>query len=172
MDYNTTDPAQAELPLEPEIPQFLKVLCILSFISCGLWILLYSIGAFCLGLNENTIAGFWDKVVETNPQFENVDPIQFFHDFGLVCVYSLIANIFSLIGVIMMWRLEKIGFFIYAAAELIANFFSLKTSGMEEKSSGGTIFFVALDIVFIVLYAMNLKHMHKRTNNTFVQSGT
>src|SRR6478752_1017710 len=103
MEYTTTDPGQIELPIEPERPQFLQVLCILSFIACGLLILLYSICAFCLSMNEETIASFWDKVIESNPALENVEPVEFFHHFGLVCVYCLIANVFSLIGVIMMW---------------------------------------------------------------------
>src|SRR3954469_19664623 len=149
MENTAFDAAQTELPLEPVRPEFLKVLCILSFISCGLLILLYSIGAFCLALSEQTIAGFWDKVVQSNPPLENVDPVEFFHNFGIVCVYCLIATIFSLIGVIMMWRLEKIGFFIYAIAELSTNFFNLNMNGMEEKSSAGTIFFVILDVAFI-----------------------
>ena len=171
MENTTLDSAQTELPLEPERPQFLKVLCILSFISCGLLILLYSIGTFCLTMTEATVATFWDKVIESNPALQNVDPMEFFHNFGMVCVYCLIANIFSLIGVIMMWRLEKIGLFIYAAAELVTNFFSVKVPGMEEKGYGGTIFFIIVDIVFIVMYAVNLKYMNKRTNNTFIQSG-
>src|SRR5688572_24757207 len=137
----TIDEGQHQL-LETERPQFLKTLCILSFIACGLMILLYGIGTMTLALSEEMVAGFWDKVLESNPQLENVEPMQFFHDFGIVCVYGIIANIFSLVGVIMMWRLEKVGFFIYAIAELVTNFFSLKMNTVEEPSYGGTVFFI------------------------------
>jgi len=171
MDNTTLDSSQTELPLEPERPEFLKVLCILSFISCGLLILLYSFGTICLTFTEETVASFWDKFVEGYPALQNVDAMEFFHKFGMMCVYSLIATIFSLIGVIMMWRLEKIGFFMYAAAELITNFFNINVEGMEEKSTGGIIFFVIIDLVFIVMYAVNLKYMHKRNNNMFIQGG-
>ncbi|MDI1355933.1 MAG: hypothetical protein PSX36_13510 [bacterium] len=157
---------------EPERPQFLKILCILSFVGCGLMILLYSIGSMSLGLNEQMISSFWAKAIESNPQLEDLDPVVFFHEFGMVCVYGLIATIFSLIGVIMMWRLEKIGFFIYAIAELSTNFFSMNMGNAQDKSYAGTIFAVIIDLVFIVLYFQNLKHMNKKNNNTFIQSGT
>lgn len=147
----------------PEKPQFLKVLCILSFIGCGLMILLSAIGTLALGIDEATVAGIWDQVLQKQPQLENVDPVQFFHEVGMVCVYTLIANIFSLAGVIMMWRLNKIGFFIYAVAELSVHFFGLNVSGEDSSSYGGLIFGVFVDLVFIVMYAVNLKHMQKKT---------
>jgi hypothetical protein len=158
---------------QPERPQFLKVLCILSFVACGLMILIYGLGTMCLALNEEMIAGVWDKVVNANPQFENVNPMEFFHEFGMICVYCLIANLFSLVGVIMMWRLEKIGFFIYAIAELSTNFFSMNlNTGEESKSYGGMIFSILIDLAFIVMYFLNLKYMNKKNNNTYVQSGS
>jgi hypothetical protein len=163
--------AASQLLNEPQRPESLKILCILSFIGCGLMLILYGIGSLFLSMDSTTIATFWDKVIESNPQLENADPVQFFHEFGMVCVYGLLATIFSLIGVIMMWRLEKIGFFLYAVAELATNFFSMNINSGEEKSYGGVIFFVAIDLVFIVLYALNLKHMNRRNNNSFVQSG-
>src|SRR5688572_14933307 len=122
MENISNDPQSHLLTLEEQRPEFLKTLCILSFIGCGLMILAYAIGTMSLGLTEEMIAQFWPQIVEKTPELEEVDPVVFFHDFGMVCVYSLIANIFSLIGVIMMWRLEKIGFFIYAIAELATNF--------------------------------------------------
>ena|SRR6218665_242688 len=160
-NINTSNQFVNDLAPLPEKPQFLKVLCILSFIGCGLMILLSAIGTLALGIDETTIAGLWDQVLKTQPQLESVDPVEFFHAVGMVCVYTLIANIFSLAGVIMMWRLNKIGFFIYVAAELVTHFFSLKVSG-EESSYGGVIFGVFLDLVFIILYAVNLKHMNKK----------
>jgi hypothetical protein len=160
---NTSAPNQFvnDLAPLPEKPQFLKVLCILSFIACGLMILLSAIGTLALGIDEATITGLWDQVLQKQPQLESVDPVEFFHAVGMVCVYTLIANIVSLVGVIMMWRLNKIGFFIYVAAELVTHFFSIDVSG-EGSSYGGLIFGVFLDLVFITLYAVNLKHMKKK----------
>lgn len=160
-----------EMPVER--PQFLKILCILSFVACGLLILVYSFGTMALAVDEAMIASFWSQVLESNPALENVDPLEFCHEFGMYCVYGLIATIFSLIGVIMMWRFEKIGFYLYAIAELSTNFFSLNINlGEEEKSYGGMIFSILIDLVFIGMYFVNLKYMNKNTNNTFIQSGS
>jgi hypothetical protein len=106
-------------------------------------------------------------MVESNPVFENIDPIEFFHAIGMVCIYGLIANIFSLTGVIMMWRYEKIGFFLYAIAELSSNFFSLDMDlGEQDKSYGGTILSIIIDLVFIGMYFVNLKYMNKNKTAT------
>jgi hypothetical protein len=146
----------------PARPEFLKILCILSFICCGLMILIYAVGTICLALNEEMIGEVWGRVVENNPQFENISATDFFHEIGMVSLYCLIANIFSLVGVIMMWRLEKIGFFIYTVAELATNFISMDVDMGQEKSYLGTIFVIIIDLAFIVMYALNLKHMNKK----------
>jgi hypothetical protein len=155
-EYNTY--AQ-ENPLQAERPDFLKILCILSFVACGLWILVSSIGTVALTLDEAAIETFWAQAVSANPQLEEVEPVTFIHDFGMLCVYMLIATIFSLTGVIMMWRLEKMGFFIYVAAELVTHFFTLDIGNQESKSYGGMIFGILIDLIFIVMYFMNLKYM-------------
>ena len=158
-------------PKTPARPDFLKILCILSFVACGLWILLCSLGTVVLTLDEETIDKAWTKVVESNPQFENIEAVQFMHNFGMLCVYMLIANIFSLIGVIMMWRLEKIGFFVYVIAELSTHFFKLDM-GEQSQSNAGLIFGIIIDLIFIGMYLVNLKYMNKKNNNTFIQSGS
>ena len=96
------------------------------------------------------------------------------HNIGIYCIYLLIANIFSLIGVIMMWRLEKIGIFIYTIAELSTHFFHVDLGLPEQESNSymGLIFGVLIDLVFIVMYFTNIKFMNKNNNNTFIQSGT
>lgn len=145
----------------PEKPQFLKVLCILSFVACGLMILICAIGSLLLFVGEDVRSQIWEKVLQTQPQLEELGQDAFFNDFGNVCLYTLLANIVSLIGVIMMWRLNKIGFFIYAAAELAVHFFGVNISSEGSGLTGGTIFWILMDLVFIMLYAMNLKHMKK-----------
>ena len=60
----------------------------------------------------------------------------------------------SLFGAIKMWKLEKLGFFIYAGASVVGIIlpmvFGLGFSAM------GAVF----PILFIVLYYLNVKHMH------------
>ena len=165
MENNYNDQFANDLAPLPERPQFLKVLCILSFVACGLFILVYAIGSISLGIGEETITSVWDQVLASQPQLENVDPVEFFHEVGKLCLYNLFANIASLIGVIMMWRLNKIGFVIYVVAELATNFMGLDINvDGADKSYGSMIFSIAVDLVFIIMYAINLKHMNKSTS--------
>lgn len=165
MENNYNDQFANDLAPLPDRPQFLKVLCILSFVACGLFILIYSIGAMAMGISEETISGVWDKVLESQPQLESVNPVDFFHEVGKLCLYNLLMNIASLVGVILMWRLNKIGFFIYIIAELATNFMGLDMNVEgADKSSLSMIFSIAVDLVFIVMYALNLKYMNKTTS--------
>ena len=165
MENNYNDQFANDLAPLPDRPQFLKVLCILSFVACGLFILIYSIGAMAMGISEETISGVWDKVLESQPQLESVNPVDFFHEVGKLCLYNLLTNIASLVGVILMWRLNKIGFFIYIIAELATNFMGLDMNVEgADKSSLSMIFSIAVDLVFIVMYALNLKYMNKTTS--------
>jgi len=166
MENTINDQFQNDIAPLPEKPQFLKVLCIISFVACGLMILIYGLGSISLVIGEETILGVWDIVIASQPQLEDANPVEFFHEIGKLCLYNFFANIFSLIGVIMMWRLNKIGFFIYVAAELATNFLGLDVGVAEgaTKSYGSMIFSIAIDAVFIAMYAINLKYM-KGTQN-------
>lgn len=152
--------------VQPERPEFLKIICILSFIASGLMLLVYALGAMVLGISPETIDEIWPQIVEGYPQFENVEGVEFFHQVGMVSIYGLIANVFSLIGVIMMWKLDKIGFYLYVIAEISINFFSLNiNTGEEGPQYGSLVFSILLDLVFIVMFYMNLKHMKGKSIN-------
>lgn len=160
---NYTNAFDNTLPAQPERPQFLKVLCILSFIACGLMILFSLILTSMLALKEEVVTEAWDQIVASQPTLEEVDPMAFFHAVGVYGIYALIANTLSLVGVILMWRLNKFGFFIYAVAEIAINFFSIDVAfGNQNKGYGGLIFSIFIDLAFIIMYAVNLKHMNKK----------
>ncbi|MBA3682723.1 MAG: hypothetical protein H0W73_16410 [Bacteroidetes bacterium] len=160
MENNFNDQFQNDLAPLPERPQFLKVLCILSFVACGLLIIIYAIGSICLGMSEETITSVWDKIVETQPQFENLDPVVTIYEIGKLCLFNLFANIISLAGVIMMWRLNKIGLFVYAAAELATNFLGMDVGVADGgKSYTSMIVWIIIDLAFVAMYAYNLKNI-------------
>ncbi|MBA3665561.1 MAG: hypothetical protein H0W61_15345 [Bacteroidetes bacterium] len=161
-DYN--DQFTNDLAPAPKRPQFLKILCILSFVMCGIWILIYTIGSCLLGMSEESAAAAMEKIQESSASIKIENPEGFVHEIGMVCLMGLLANIVSLLGVVMMWRLNRIGFFIYVIAELAANFIGMNMNAGSEgdKSYGSLIFIIVLDLIFIVMYALNLKHMNKR----------
>jgi hypothetical protein len=163
------DQLDTNLITEPAGPaqrsQFLKTLCILSFVMCGLNIIVMLFGWLTFGsLTLESVTPIWDKIITQEPRLAGIDPMAFMAEVRKVCLYFLLANIVSFVGVMMMWRMNKIGFFIYVAAELVTNFFSIDIEiPNEQKSYLGLVFYLIIDIAFFVLYAMNLKPF-KRSN--------
>jgi len=112
-------------------PTFLTVLCILTFIGSGLALLFSLIGLVAAGAIES---------------FASYLPVGVGGGiFKSILLIVLIAG--SLYGAIQMWKLKKLGFYIYAAANVILLIMSFGIMGL---------IFTAL---FIVLYGLNLKHM-------------
>ena len=112
-------------------PTFLTVLCILTFIASGLGLLFGLIGLVAAGAIES---------------FSQYLPVGV--DGGIfksVITLALIAA--SLFGAIQMWKLKKLGFYIYSAANVILLIL------------GFGIFALIITAAFIVMYYLNLKAM-------------
>jgi len=60
----------------------------------------------------------------------------------------------SLYGAIQMWKLKKMGFFIYAGASVVSIILPL-VFGLPFSAMGAVI-----PVLFIVLYYLNVKHMN------------
>lgn len=153
----------------PQRPTFLTVLCILSFIAGG-WALIS--GAMSLasspdpaelqarmdeamsgleGLEDNPMAGFAQQMAEeAGKAAAAARPLS---------MASVALALVGLFGVWQMWNLKKVGFWIYTAAGLAGLVAPLVIMGggmLALLSVGVGGFFTLL---FIVLYALNLKHM-------------
>jgi hypothetical protein len=116
-------------------PGMLTALCILTFIGSGLnllfsLLLLVLSGTISALLAE--IPGFGEAMTEL--------PV-----WKLILLVLLAAA--SLYGAITMWKLKKMGFYIYAGAQVVMLALSFGILGL---------IFTAL---FIVLYYLNVKHM-------------
>ena len=112
-------------------PTFLTVLCILTFIATGLGLLFGIIGLVAAGAIES---------------FAKYLPVGV--DGGLFkAIITLVLVAASLYGAIQMWKLKKLGFYIYAAANVILLIMSFG------------IFSLIITAAFIVMYYLNLKVM-------------
>jgi len=60
----------------------------------------------------------------------------------------------SLFGALQMWKLKKMGFFIYTGANLVMAILPIVWLGLAFGAMG-----FGVPVVFIVLYGLNLKHM-------------
>lgn len=68
-------------------------------------------------------------------------------------ILQIVLAVASFYGVLQMWKLKKIGFFIYSGAQVAMIIVSLAFGG------GFSILGVGLTALFIGLYYMNVKKM-------------
>ncbi len=127
-------------------PTLVSVLCILSFIGSGLGVLvmlLLVIGAGSFMSFLGKIPGFGDAMGGSGAGG------------GIVfLILSLLLNAGTLFGAIMMWKMKKIGFWIYAGSYVLQFIMPMILIGGRFS-----IFGLIIMAAFIVLYGINLKHM-------------
>jgi hypothetical protein len=149
-----------------ERPTFLTVLCILSFIWAGFGILAGGMGYVGMKMIES---GALEEMVassgDTNAIAQLEEAQAKFEESGLdagqtanLILLSVVLSIAAFIGVLMMWKLKRTGFWVYAATAVIGLVAPLLFGGNLDMSISGIVI-SAISILFIALYALNLKHM-------------
>lgn len=159
----------------PKRPQFLTVICILSFVWCGLSFLGNTWGIITntpekMQENIEKMRTVYPEMADEMEQqmIENQENVYMQVSPYLTYVYILL----SFLGVLMMWKLNKKGFYIYLAGELLPYLgFIIAGKQMMAMMSGGgmmksiglisTILMVVFDAAFIIMYSVNLKHMNE-----------
>ena len=151
------------LPVTRKRPEFLTVLCIISFVGIGSAIfgalisfLLNTSGNSMLFLHQNN--SIFGNIIDNPDDYIKMQQIN-----GII---ALISALVCLAGVIMMWKLKKTGYFIYIIGEIVPPIAAVslsRQSGFGEMfatfySLGLVIGFI-FPIAFIIMYGMNLKHM-------------
>lgn len=173
IDNTLDNAANAEIVTAPKRPQFLTILCVLSFICVGLMIV-FTIFGIVMNTPER-MAERIEQVRQISPaqaeQMEIMIAEQESSTMAKIQPYlSILFQVISLLGVLQMFNLKRIGFYIYAAIELIPYTFLLFTGGKMSVQMGGLgqgaviavmTIFVLFDLAFVVMYGMNLKHMKK-----------
>ena len=77
-------------------------------------------------------------------------------------IFAIVANLLTLGGALLMWRLNRTGFYLYVAGIItwVVSPFVIYGSGVFIAMLGAAFaFFIGL--LFIILYAMNLNYMRK-----------
>lgn len=165
---NTMDPTAPA-----QRPTLLTIICILSFIG-GLW-----------GALDGLRTGFTDKaqtdlaeartiMEESMAQLQGQGSpfAQKLMEEGIAMsekiaehakplgITALVLSLLSLYGVWLMWNLRKQGFWYYTLAAILGVLVPLYFLGFSMVAVMGLGFGAFVSILFIVLYAVNLKHMH------------
>ncbi len=149
-DFNqNVDQANDALNLEQKdmkkLPQMLNVLTILTYIGCGLGLLLILLGFLGVGLLSSLTPKSAEgaEITSTVSKYATIS-----------LVLSLVGIALCFFGAMKMRNLLKVGFYIYVAGQLVPMIFTFATAGV---SFG--VMAVIVPLVFIVLYATQLKYL-------------
>lgn len=132
-------------------PAFLTVLCILTFIGAGFSILSELIVLF---LPSSVMEGMQLQFADMLGEAQAEEMVASFALASKLAPYQLVLSILSLMGAILMFQLKRMGFYLYTLAQVSLVVLPGLIGGQW------TIFWSAFwALVFIVLYAVNLKSM-------------
>jgi len=155
-------------------PIFLTVLCILTFVSCGLTFVTDVYGLLTAKQQQESL----EKSLKVMDQLQSNDQMpELFGtmtdgaakmaEWTTTAHYLSLGNVFiCLAGALLMWRLRKMGYFIYIFGQILP-FISLvgmysvvqdvPLLGLGTIISG--VFLGIFAIAFIIMYGVNVKHM-------------
>lgn len=152
------------ITVEVKRPTFLTVLCILTFVGAGISLVSSMVNYFnysSMASTGNLLGGLGGEGTDQLSASIGALAESFGMNFEKLATVSLIQaliNIPILIGALLMWKQKKIGFYVYTVFELVQPIIPLVMGlGMLGGMMAGVGILFA--IVFIVLYALNLKHM-------------
>lgn len=166
--------ASDDLDLKSRRPQFLKILCILTFIGSSM--------AMVKGVVDYTNAEFTSRILShvTNDSLTSASPhVQTDKPNNLIknmlrdaqrsmtlvnirheAMGSIISSLLCLIGALLMWYLQKTGFVIYilgVGCSIAIPFFLFGSASFVILKAIPLIF---TGVLFIIFYGMNLKRMN------------
>jgi hypothetical protein len=151
-----TNQTGASTAAAPARPTFLTVLCILSFIAAGLGILGYITAIALIGAASAAVGAIGDAAGATSEMGAAMQAaMSAGPSVGMIWAYVIVGFVTTLVGlfgVIKMWKLQKVGFFIYVGC-------AVASMVMGMIYSGFSVMGVLFPVLFIVLYGLNLKHM-------------
>jgi hypothetical protein len=156
-------------------PTFLTVLCILTFIASA-WGLYsaysgYASADLTAAVKQGVIEDVQDKIDEASANTDEagakaidkmMDSVAGALDPEKIktnSIYAGISSLLTLLGAILMWGLNKKGYFIYVAGVLVSIAGPIIAYGggfVGLMAAGFSIFF---GVLFSILYFLNIKHM-------------
>lgn len=166
-----------DLNIPSEKPQFLKVLCILTWCCCGL-LFLSSVWGLVFKPSEEKQLEQIEKMRELSPEMgdkmEDVLANQNGTKKLINDILAIVAIALSFYGSLLIWQLKKRGFYFYLAGEILP-YFGFLLGGAEAMGAVGAMpggigkaivgvtltLMVVFDLAFIIMYAVNLKYMNK-----------
>lgn len=164
-------------------PSFLTWLCILTFIGSG-WAIIGSVWSYSMAgknflilteqreaktdstssdstLRNNRENGFLaGKIKASFEKMLTKENIQ------KQSIGKFLASLFTLAGAILMWNLKRTGFYLYIVGVIIGIIVPFYLFGNDLIALGASSFSAFFGLVFIALYALNLKSMAREKIKT------
>ncbi len=152
-------------------PVFITVLCILTFVSCGLSFMSSVYGLATADKSEEALRAMSrlqqndDNVPEL---FGNMgEGIAKMAEWTTTSQYLSLGNVLiCLAGALLMWRLRKVGYFIYIFGQILPfiALYGMYAAVQNVPFLGITMLISSIvtaifAIAFIIMYGVNLKHM-------------
>lgn len=177
IEYEQTELKNMENPFEEQQnklqrPTFLLVLCILTFIGSGWGTLSNLFSVFTAGLTDSSMQmehyssmlngmdqGAGSAVLSDILNSTMASLQATFVHAREIAVVSLVLSVISLLGAILMFQLRRLGFYLYTAAQILALFVLPYFAGFSMYVLIVMFFSGLISLLFIILYAVNLKYM-------------
>jgi hypothetical protein len=153
-------------------PTFLTVICIISFVGLGLSVLnnfmslmMSTVGSWIYSTVQESLEMAYSQATSSNPNaaaflqsifdgiLKMIEVLPLFS--GLILLFTSIA----LSGVVFMWNLKKLGFYIYLVAKIVMIFLPIALIGYNFISVFISLFSFIGTALFVTLYGLNLKAM-------------
>ncbi|HTB32843.1 MAG TPA: hypothetical protein VK808_12510 [Bacteroidia bacterium] len=164
----TTTPELQTTPTPKPGPKntFLLVICILTFIGSGFGVLgaVFSFGTAntMAAINQNNeermadrpTPDFFKSIFHSMAQYSDPAKIK------EMALLSLLSNLLTLAGALMMLKLKMPGFYLYIAGILIYIIIPIMFLG-GYLGLASAMFYGLIGAAFIVMYAVNLKYMNR-----------
>lgn len=165
-DSNSTSDVLDFAGEKTELPSGLKTLTILTFIGCGIGLILVLatpiLNKFFLGIMDKAASSGQDIPAKQLQDMQKgraaIELMQ--ANIVPVILISVVSIILCFVGALWMRKLKKDGFWIYTAGEilpLIGNFILLGTAQYTGVFSIVTS--VGLPLLFVILYTMQRKYL-------------
>jgi hypothetical protein len=143
-------------------PVFLTVLCILSWVGSGFAIVGSVISYYATRAAKSMLDAF-QQMPSGDKQLDEqmlmvTDMVRYAE---LILAVGVGAALLEVFAVIMMWRLKRVGYYLYILSIIIAAIAPLFFIGTGSLVAGGLVSYFSyfISAVFIVMYGLNYKAM-------------
>ena len=167
-DLNSLTSEDTFLDEPRKLPEMLNVLTILTFIGSGIGILtnLYYLAA-AKKIYDASMAN--QEKIESAPaiirNMQGPDPIgviqRTFDNRIPIGILGIVATVLCIVGAVQMRKLKRTGFYIYTIGEVLPIIVTYIFIGTAALTGLRLIFSLVFILLFVVLYASQLKYLKK-----------